>query len=366
MEFDINKLVASIRDILDWILEKQCGHMVKQDLQNYYMLKHELSAVAYPESVLKLLVETKITNSYYRRLSDSNGKKFESDFSSFLRNQNFQTQQAIDELATLIRTYSIFPVGEQKAKEWVTKLLSYPTLNELSEELYRLRKKGKNGVLRDKGADHYLRNVGYWDIVPIDIHEKRFLVRTGIFHMFSVIGRQDPLEASSFQDALSRFCSLYLKGKIVDGIELSSAPGIMDLFIWSYCADERYKICASTPRCEECGLGDTCLFSIANIQKAIAQGRIRVSEELGLDVKEIEQALGQLYKPRSERTPRVKWEDIAKWIKADPYMSVQAMKQSNISRGKAYRYMERAGLTSHQIEEALEKVYIPESETKEN
>lgn len=363
MEFDINKLVSGMRTILDWMLENQHADKIKEDLSRYQQSKQELTSVSYPESVLKLLVETKITNSYYRNLSGLKKKNFDSDFSDFFvkHGRNISAQQTTDDLATLIITHSVFPQDKQKVKTWAGQILQYPSLSEFSDELYRLRKKGKNGLLRDKGADHYLRNVGYWDIVPIDIHEKRFLVRTGIYHGFSVTGRQDPLDNRSLSDALSRFCSLYLKGKTVEGIDLSCAPGIVDLFIWSFCSDERYIICGSTPRCNECGLKDACLFGITNIQKAIAQGRT-VSDKLGLSDKEVEQVLGQSYGLKGVRQKKVKWEDIAEWIKADPGASVQAMKQSGFNRVTSQRYLEKAGLSPVDVEKVLRKVFIAEAE----
>jgi hypothetical protein len=286
MKFDIGSFGSKFKNTIDWALKGKCSQKIKDDLETYQRLKGEFSTVPDVTGALKLLVETKATNSFYRSLPGPRKVNFEADFDSFVKRhkQNLRTSQAMNELTDLLVKYSIFKIAKQKAKEWLEKLLGgYPTLKDFTEELYRLRKKGKNGLLRDKGADHYLRDVGYWDIIPIDVHEKRFLVRTGIYHTFSVIGRQDPLADSSLQDALNRFCSVYLKGKTVEGVDLGSAPGIVDLFIWSYCSDDRYKICGSTPRCDECVLEDACLFGIANIQRAIAQGRIKVSEKLGPD-----------------------------------------------------------------------------------
>ena len=269
MKFDKDRLGADFRNILDWMIEKQYGPKIKARLESYQKLKDEFSTTPDPLGALKLLVETKVTNSYYRKPSSN----FETELDSLLEKykRDFRTPLAMDEFVTLIKTHSVFRLEEQKARDWVEKLLKgYPTLGDFSCELYSLRKKGKNGLLRDKGADHYLRAVGYWDIIPIDIHEKRFLLRTGIYHAFSGNERQDPLQDRSLQDALNRFCSRYLRGKTVEGIDLYNAPGIVDLFIWSFCSDERYKICGSRPICKGCELRNACLFGIINIQKEVA------------------------------------------------------------------------------------------------
>jgi len=93
----------------------------------------------------------------------------------------------------------------------------------------------------------------------------RFIVRTGIYHARSVKVRSDPLQMAAFHDALTRFCSDYLKGYTVFGIDLGSAPGIVDVFIWSFCSRERYGICGSVPKCGVCPLKEACLYSIVNI-----------------------------------------------------------------------------------------------------
>jgi len=118
----------------------------------------------------------------------------------------------------------------------------------------------------------FLRRYGYSTILIlvtgieylIDRHEMRFIIRTGIYHACSVKSESDPLEKSHFQYILTRFCDAYLSGYKVKGIDLGEAPGIVDIFIWSYCADERYKICAKILNCEKCNLKGVCLYAITN------------------------------------------------------------------------------------------------------
>jgi hypothetical protein len=156
---------------------------------------------------------------------------------------------------------------------------------------------GIDGLITDKGADHYLRNVGYWDIAPIDIHEKRLLLRTGIFHRFSSKKEgQDPLETRSLQKALTWFCRCCLNGKTVEGIDLSCSPGIVDLLIWFYCSDEKHNICGKVPKCNQCQLAEVCFLHIAEKQQP---SQPQCAREKGA----AEPQVRQVSQPRSSAVP---------------------------------------------------------------
>lgn len=274
MAFDIGKLSGDFRNTIDWMLEDKCGGDIVSDLQKFKSIKQEIETNPDSLQALRLLVELKITNSWYRPMP----RNFAADFDSFIMKygENFRTTRAANELAALIERHSRFP-QKGKVRDWTSMLLNdFLTLRDFTRKLYELRVQGKKSdVLGMKGSDNYLRDVGYWDVIPIDIHQKRFLIRSGIYHAFSVYREQDPLDPRSLQGDLSRFCSLFLRGKIVEDIDLSNAPGIVDIFIWSYCAKERYSLCGSTPKCDTCRLNDTCLFGITNLQRAHKLGRIQ-------------------------------------------------------------------------------------------
>ncbi len=135
----------------------------------------------------------------------------------------------------------------------------------------------------DKGRDNYLRDVGYWDRIPIDIHQQRFQLRTGIFFRCSPPGHADPLNKASFQQAFIKFCDDYLgdsrritalfQENGFPDFSLQKSPGIADIFVYYFCADKAtftsgYQICAATPKCllrapnDDCPLFDTCLFQM--------------------------------------------------------------------------------------------------------
>lgn len=178
---------------------------------------------------------------------------------------NFRGAVAKRELVSLVDELAPDRIVHQAKKRIQSLLSDYPTIKQFTEELYDLAKSKKTRVLGEKGRDNYLRDFGYWDRIPMDRHEMRFIARTGIYHTCSVRRKNDPLEKTSLHDALTRFCSMYLKGETVEDIDLGAAPGIVDIFIWSYCAKDRYNICGKTPRCKICNLKCVCLYPLTNI-----------------------------------------------------------------------------------------------------
>jgi thermostable 8-oxoguanine DNA glycosylase len=181
--------------------------------------------------------------------------------SSFIKRygSKFRTKKAREELVKL--------VGNRRRKNIHQLLTKYTSIKQFTESLYNLAVQGKTVVLGKKGRDDYLRDYGYWDRIPIDRHEMRFIIRSGIYHACSTKDKSDHLEESDLQDALTRFCSIFLKGYAIEGINLGSAPGIVDLFIWSFSAEDRYNICGANPRCDDCILKCACLYALTNLHK---------------------------------------------------------------------------------------------------
>jgi endonuclease III len=124
-----------------------------------------------------------------------------------------------------------------------------------------------------KGRDNILRDCGYIECIPIDIHEQRFLIRTGIFHRYSTLENSDPTDYHHLANALRNFCKKELNGLKIDDINLADAPGVVDMIIW-YFSQERtkqeisLKICAKRPRCNECPLRENlCLYAKTQLPK---------------------------------------------------------------------------------------------------
>ena len=119
-----------------------------------------------------------------------------------------------------------------------------------------------------KGRENIIRDCGYMKRIPIDIHEQRFLVRTGIFHKYSSLKRADHTDYDHLAEALRCFCKEELKEIKLNGISLSNAPGVVDLIIWYFSQEKTEQkislgICAKEPKCNECPLRENnlCLFA---------------------------------------------------------------------------------------------------------
>lgn len=249
--FDIEKFAEEFESTIDWMLRSKYAENITKHLRDFKTDKNSLKINPESSDALYVIIELIATKGY--RLKRNN--EFKKRLSNFIDSYgaNFRSEDARKKMIEL--------VGEKATKN-VDILLEYKTIKEFTESLYNSAKKGKTFVLGEKGRDEYLRDFGYWDRIPIDRHEMRFIIRSGIYHACSVGSENDPLEKSSLHDALTRFGSVYLKGKVIEGIELDNAPGIVDIFIWSFCAE--YNICGSTPKCNECNLNKVCLYALTN------------------------------------------------------------------------------------------------------
>jgi hypothetical protein len=261
MEFDISKFAKEFKNTIDWMLKDKHSKEIKDDLQLFKNNKSELSNNQDSTKALRTLVELIITQAWYYRKPSS----FDSEIDSFITKYgiSFRTPTAQKDLVELVGKLAPPKIVTQAKKNLQKLLTEYPTIKRFTDKLYVLAKDGKpNEVLGEKGRDNYLRDFGYWDRIPMDRHEMRFIIRTGIYHACSERDKNDPLEKGSLHDALTRFCSMHLKGEEMEGIDLGNAPGIVDIFIWSYCGKGRYNICGSTSKCDGCNLRGVCLYAL--------------------------------------------------------------------------------------------------------
>lgn len=258
--FDINKFANEFKKLIDGMLKDSAK--VKGDIQLFKDNKNELSMNPESSKALRVLVELIVTQAWYYRKPQS----FDKEIDTFIARHgaNFRTSTAQKDLVELVEKLAPSRVIT-RAKESIQKLLAnYSSIEQFTKKLHDLAKRGKTDILGEKGRDNYLRDFGYWERIPMDRHEMRFIIRSGIYHTCSIRDENDPLEKGSLYDALTRFCSTYLKGKVVEGIDLGNAAGIVDIFVWSYCGKERYNICGSTPKCNECNLNGACLYALTN------------------------------------------------------------------------------------------------------
>ncbi len=249
--FDIKKFGEEFKNTIDWMLRNKYAENITKHLQDFKTDKNSLEINPESTDALYEIIELIATKGY--RLKRNN--EFKKRLSNFIGSYgaNFRSEDARKKMIEL--------VGEKATKN-VNILLEYKTIKEFTESLYNSAKKGETFVLGEKGRDEYLRDFGYWDRIPIDRHEMRFIIRSGIYHACSFKDKSDHLEINHLHDVLTQFCTQYLKGYVAEDIELGEAPGIADIFIWSFCAE--YNICGSTPKCNECNLNGACLYALTN------------------------------------------------------------------------------------------------------
>lgn len=242
-----------------WMMKDKYGKEIEDHINGIIINKKGLEKDPNYSGAFKILMEAIATNSWFLKKP----KNFDDRISDFLKRygNDFWSPRARKEIIKIVG-------NSQINRKKIESLLQYSTIREFTQDLYKLAKKGETNVLGEKGRDDYLRSVGYWDRIPIDRHEKRFLLRTGIYHAYASKDKGDPLETDTFQEVLTRFCkellsgfTINVNGKIIDLMN----PGFVDVFIWSYCAEKRYNICGEKPRCEECKLRETCLYPSINL-----------------------------------------------------------------------------------------------------
>ncbi|MCJ2563650.1 MAG: hypothetical protein LN417_06140 [Candidatus Thermoplasmatota archaeon] len=145
-------------------------------------------------------------------------------------------------------------------REWLAERYAYAVRGEEDPHL-----KGIKG-LGPKGRDDMLRSLGYLKRIPIDMHEKRFMIRTGIFHTFAD-KNGDPDDYDDYHHAMTEFCRVALKGRSlrVEGVtlRLSESPGLFDKAVFAHCAKRR--VCGLAPKCFDdkgaCKLYGICWWS---------------------------------------------------------------------------------------------------------
>lgn len=150
-------------------------------------------------------------------------------------------------------------INNNNMKNWIEKAID--------KKIVREKVLGKKGI---KSWNIFLRDAFDYKYIPIDIHERRFLIRTGIFNHYLGIDINDPQDNSHFELALQRFSRDFLSGTKIREYDLGENPGLVDKFIWFHCAEDpnieitiRAKgICSKVPKCKICDLREGCSLYI--------------------------------------------------------------------------------------------------------
>ncbi len=210
----------------------------------------------------------------------------------------------------------------------------------------------------------FFNNIGIDEFKP-DVHTISFLNRINLNR--TLVG-------------ISRRPEVVRKVGITISETLGKPRKYVDSHIWCFCAEGEGEICREDdPKCDLCQLKirepQLCLgfpsriaiirspLAAAGRMKECALTRTEVHKKMnkiGLDQKEVDELLDQVYGPKPERTPTVKWRDIEPLIRANPCAFAQTMKQNGSRRDETYGYMKKAGLASDEIQRVLAKVYDAE------
>jgi len=185
----------------------------------------------------------------------------------------------LDEEASGIKFLDKFADRKKEKIIEISNQLRFKSVADWIINLHNLRQRGQT-VMGPKSDDDFLKEHGYFDRVPIDVHSQRFLFRIGILHYYSEKYQPNPSKFfstnynekyESFQKALVSFCRDFLSGIEIGGFDLAKNPGIVDLIIWRHCAEsEEYhckNICGDQPKCHRCCLKDSCLQYLLEVKR---------------------------------------------------------------------------------------------------
>lgn len=269
-----SEFANNLKALFPDLMRREFGDKIKEDIRDFRENIVGLRENPNHHKALKRIIELIMTNSWWRPLPRDVHKKYERQFGLYHRkfgDEGFRTREGKKRLLDIVDRFATS--NRRKAVQKVSDLIEIlvnrnATPSTWTENLYNLAKNGKTEILGVKGRDNYLRDFGYFDRAPLDRHEWRFIVRTGIFHHHAKREESDPQDRDDLQSALVNFCHNRLAGFEVKEIndclgqrlDLGKSAGMVDLFIWSYNAVERYHICGKNPECHGCILTGSCMF----------------------------------------------------------------------------------------------------------
>ncbi len=262
---------------------------VLRDLRWALNNRNSLEQESYPREILGYLVEVIITRGFWRMWPKHHLiKRLKSLGFTVVDDRIVVGLEEFDQLLRAVN--DLF--NETRKRYWQESLLSLQALSKGLRKAGSLKKwintlyiiisngnewrkheyfKGIKGLGR-KSVELILRDMGYFDRIPVDIHERRFTLRTGIALIYGP-SNKDPIQPEFYSEALKRYCKENLRDIELEGISLESAPGILDWAIWYFSCEKESKdcraICSSNPKCDKCPIRDMCLYGRIHQEKII-------------------------------------------------------------------------------------------------
>lgn len=220
------------------------------------------------EDILKHLLIVKVTKGFWRDPPKINGVKFEDIKESDWRADYFKRGEGKEILLkSLNKYYRNYEEQYESLNESLFKNLENNNMEKWIEMALNDEEIRKNVLRGDKSWKIFLRDAYDFKYIPIDMHEKRFQIRTGIFHHYLGKKIHDPGKEEHYEYALKNFAEDFLSDINIAGYNLGENPGLVDKFIWLHCADKKMEdgkqiggggICAQEPNCNGCILKDVC------------------------------------------------------------------------------------------------------------
>ncbi len=216
--------------------------------------------------------------------------------------------------------------------------------------------------LRKVGAQvccEFFNNIGI-DAFKADVHTIRFLNRINLDRTEVRVSRK-PDDVRQIGTTIAN--------------TLQKPRKFVDSHIWCFCAEGEGEICTDNdPKCDLCFLYTeqpqfckgfpnrtqivNCPLGAATRLRECNLTRTETAKKMkwaGLTQGDIDKIVTKIYDQKCP--PKVKWEDIETFIKANPSGSAEMMKQSGLSYADTYKYMKKAGLAPGEIGRILSKVY---------
>ncbi len=278
-----------ITRILDYDnIRQKVEDEVKKALKN----KRELffSNDPYPVRPLNTVLEAIITQGWYQlgllnKLNNILVSKYNKRVDSNIKEENLDLLVKFEDLDLLISLCNNLSSSNEIWGEVAEALSQFKdvlekevqSLRDWADTLHRITNKYIRGEISEqdwrnhpsrirrlglKGTCDVLKALGYFDMVPIDRHEKRFQIRTGIALCYGP-SRMSLNDDRFYIIALRRFCFENLKGIKILGEDLCCSPGIVDWIIWYFSCERApgcLGICAKNPKCNECPVKELCYY----------------------------------------------------------------------------------------------------------
>ena len=268
IEFDFSKLADSMYKLFKTMYKED--ENVKKEIYRAKKFKEELRKIPNHPEAFKMLIDGIVSQSwYYSRILKK--PEYRQELDILLQKygvKGLSTNEGREVFLKFVEKWAPLRIRDRVLQQinCLLDLLKETSFREVIEDMNRRGKIGKCSIGK-KGLNDFLRYMGYWDRVPIDIHEMRFIIRTGIY-LAHPKEKFDPLNRDHLGEALKTFAKRYLKGKTIADIDLGKSPGIIDIFIWNFCSKRRdppsdyANICGIKPKCSKCPLNKNCLYNI--------------------------------------------------------------------------------------------------------